>query len=98
MKHQFLNHAFCFNKTIDTSVRVILKLSISKYILKEDTYAKHKKLYREQILRLKFLFSIHDFLIAIVNRTRIDEFSSKFRMPYDSYVPSNCVNPIEPVA
>lgn len=83
MKHQFLNHAFCFNKTIDTSVRVILKA---------------EKLYREQILRLKFLFSIHDFLIAIVNRTRIDEFSSKFRMPYDSYIPSNCVNPIEPVA
>ncbi len=91
MKHQFLNHAFRFNKTIDTSVRVILKA---------------EKLYREQILRLKFLFSIvllskvevHDFLIAIVNRTRIDEFSSKFRMPYNSYVPSNCVNPIEPIA
>ncbi len=83
MKHQFLNHAFRFNKTIDTSVRVILKA---------------EKLYREQILRLKFLFSIHDFLIAIVNRTRIDEFSSKFRMPYDSYIPSNCVNPIEPIA
>lgn len=83
MKHQFLNHAFRFNKTIDTSVRVILKA---------------EKLYREQILRLKFLFSIHDFLITIVNRTRIDEFSSKFRMPYDSYIPSNCVNPIEPIA
>ncbi|MBL85576.1 MAG: hypothetical protein CMO82_02835 [Winogradskyella sp.] len=83
MKHQFLNHAFRFNKTIDTSVRVILK---------------DEKLYRKQILRLKFLFSIHDFLIAIVNRTRIDEFSSKFRMPYDFYIPSNCVNPIEPVA
>lgn len=41
--------SFLLERNGEASVRVILKLSISKYILKEDTYAKHKKSYRELI-------------------------------------------------
>lgn len=79
MKHVNLNKLFCLDKTIDTSVRVIfchIERSRDK-----------GKLYREHIRRLKFLFSIHGFLIAIQNRTRIDEFSSK-----NGIMSNHCVN------
>jgi hypothetical protein len=45
------------------SVRVILR---------------YEKLYREQVINLKFLFSIQILLISIVKFTRIDRISSKY--------------------
>lgn len=100
MKHVNLKKLFYLDKTIETSVRVIfchIERSRDK-----------RKLYREHIRRLKFLFSIvllskvevHGFLTTIQNRTclpnrqaRIDEFSSKYGI-----MSNHCVNLIRLIA